>query len=140
VVTRGPGSLRALGGRGKLVFLCHALCVTLSREQPAKLHSKCSVWEPPSFDGSGRVFLRLGLGWRCEPGWSQGPSSGVSSIGSQRLGRALEPWAGAATCSGSARFLCRRVCASVPDGFSPRPILEGSVGGSLQSGTIDPDA
>jgi hypothetical protein len=61
-MTHGLGSHQAPGGRGELIFLCHAPCVTLSWERPARLHPKCSVWEPPSLGGSGLVFLRSGLG------------------------------------------------------------------------------
>jgi hypothetical protein len=81
----GPRGLPAPRGRGKLVFLCHAPCVTLSQKWPARPRLKRSVWEALSPDGLGLVFLRLGLGWHRKLGMSQGLSLGVSLIGSLRL-------------------------------------------------------
>jgi hypothetical protein len=78
------------------------------------------ILEPLSPDGSRLVFLCPGLGWRRKPGRSQGPSLGVSSIGSLKHGQAPKPCVGAAPCLGSAWFLGRRVRASVPEGYSPR--------------------
>jgi hypothetical protein len=48
----------------ELVFLCHTPCVFLSGERLAVPCPRGSVGEPPSLDGSRRVFLRPGLGWR----------------------------------------------------------------------------
>ena len=73
-LTHGPGSRLAPGGRGKLVFLCHAPCVTLSMEWLARPCLERGVREPPSPNGSGLIFLYLGLGWCRKPGKSQGPS------------------------------------------------------------------
>jgi hypothetical protein len=74
----------------KLVFLCHALCVTLSGEQPARPRSKCYIKEIPSLGGSGHVALCVGLGWRHRPSRGRGLGLGFSSIGSLRLGQAPE--------------------------------------------------
>jgi hypothetical protein len=52
VLTRGSGSHPAPGGCGKLVFLCHAPCVTLSWKWLVGPHHR-RVLEPPSLDGSG---------------------------------------------------------------------------------------
>jgi hypothetical protein len=49
---------------------------------------------------------------------------------------------GATPCPSLVRLLHRRVHVSVSDGYSapsPRAILEGSVGKSLRSETIDPE-
>jgi hypothetical protein len=61
-LTCGPRSRLAPGGQGKLVFLCHTPCMTLSWEWPARPHLERGVWEPLSPDASGLVFLCLGLG------------------------------------------------------------------------------
>jgi hypothetical protein len=90
-LTRGPESRPTPTGRGKLVFLCHAPYVTLLRKWPARPCLERGVWEPPSPDGSGLVFLCPGLGWHCKLGRSQGPSSSVSSIRSLRPGRTPSP-------------------------------------------------
>jgi hypothetical protein len=119
------------GDSRKLVLLCHAPCVTLLRKWPARPCQGRSALEPPSPDGLGLVFVRPSLGWRHKPGRSQGLSSGVSSIGSLKPGQAPEPYEGAAPCPGSASFLGWRARVSVPNGYSPRAILERSVGGSL---------
>jgi len=58
----GPKAPEPLEAEEELVFLCHALCVTLLGERPMKTRPRCSVWEPPTLDGSGHVFLRPGLG------------------------------------------------------------------------------
>jgi hypothetical protein len=42
-LTHGPRSHPAPGGRGKIVFLCHALCVTLSRKWPTRQCPECGV-------------------------------------------------------------------------------------------------
>ena len=107
-LTCGPRSQPAPRGHGKLVFLCHALCVTLSWKWPAGPRPGHGVLEPPSLDGSGLVFLRLGLGWHRKPGRSQGSSSGVSSIESLKPGQAM-PMLGQVSWSEGARERTRWV-------------------------------
>jgi hypothetical protein len=51
--------------------------VTLSDEQLAGPHLGSDAREPPSIGSLGLVFLCPGLGWRREPGRSQGPGSDV---------------------------------------------------------------
>jgi hypothetical protein len=69
-LTRGPGSHPAPRGREKLVFLCHATCMTLSRKWLAGPHLGRDVLEPPSLYNSGLVFLRPRLGCRRKSGMS----------------------------------------------------------------------
>ena len=71
-LTCGPRSRPSPVGCGKLVFFCHAPCVTLSWEWPARPPPKRSIWEPLSLGSSGLVFLCSGLGWHCWWGRSQG--------------------------------------------------------------------
>jgi hypothetical protein len=139
-LSRGPRNRPARGGSRKLVLLCHAPCVTLLRKWPARPCQGRSALEPLSPDGSGLVFLHPSLGWHRKPGRSQGLSSSVSSIRSLKPGQAPEPCEGAAPCPGSTSFLGWRARMSIPNGYSPRAIMERSVGGSLRSGTIHPEA
>jgi hypothetical protein len=45
-----------------LVFLCHALCVTLSGERLVEPRPRGSAREPPSLSASRHVFLCPSLG------------------------------------------------------------------------------
>jgi hypothetical protein len=80
------GAQKPLEAVKGLVFLCHTPCVTLSGVWLTELHPRGSTGEPPSLGGSGRVFLRSGLGWHRRLGRSQGPGLSFSSIESMGLG------------------------------------------------------
>jgi hypothetical protein len=58
----GPRAPKPLEATEELVFLCHAPCVTLSRERLIEPCPRGSAGEPLSLGGSGRVFLCPGLG------------------------------------------------------------------------------
>ena len=62
-----------LEAKGRFVFLCHALDVTLSEEQLVGARLGSNAREPPGIGSLGLVFLRSGLGWHRWLGWSQGP-------------------------------------------------------------------
>jgi hypothetical protein len=71
-LTCGPRS-----PRGSFVLWCHTPCVTLSEKWPVMLYRRGSTGEPLSLGSLGRVFLCPGLGWRRQPGRSQGPGWSV---------------------------------------------------------------
>jgi hypothetical protein len=117
--------------------VCDPIVEVASRATP---RARCLRAPEPQW--SRLVFLCLGLGWSRKPSRSQGPSSSVLSIRSLKPRQAPGPCAGATSCPCSARFLGRRVRASVLDGLAPEPpgYPRGVGRGSLRSGTIDPEA
>jgi hypothetical protein len=59
-LTRGHGSHPVPGGHGKLVFLCHALCVNLSQKWPHKATRRAWRLGTPKPRWHGACLLALG--------------------------------------------------------------------------------
>jgi hypothetical protein len=126
----GLGAPEPLEAVKEFVFLCHASCVTLSEEWLIAPHSRGSAWEPSSLDSSGHVFLCPGLGRCLRPREGQGSGLGYHRSGALGSGKPPSVEQRQQAYSGLARPSYLWVRMSIPDGYCPRAVLEGSVRGS----------